>query len=209
MLCQDLPFCLGCFFVLPEFRAVFLKGGVGVGDLGLFLVVSYVAGHLVAAVGNVLESVWWRFRGGWPSQWILRKDQKILAPAQVTKLEARIRGRLGLPSVMLAGMEPGQWQSVFRQITTEVAREGRDARAEIFNGNYGMNRGIASAFLMVALFNVSASWTDWQTTILSALLALLALTRMDRFGGHYARTMIMEFLQLPETDKDRAKVGLS
>ncbi|HYO56816.1 hypothetical protein [Archangium sp.] len=196
----------GLFFVLPEIKSIFLKGGFGVGDLGLFVIISYVAGHLIAAVGNLLELFWWGLRGGMPSLWVVRKNQRLLAPEQIVKLEARVRARLGLQSITIVGMEPGRWEPVFGQLRAEVAREGRDARAEIFNGNYGMSRGIASAFLMVALINVAAAWTEWRVTLVSILLFLLALTRMNRFGIHYARAMLWEFLQLPESEKERLKV---
>jgi hypothetical protein len=40
------------------------------GGLGLLLVLSYVAGHLVQAIGNVLERVYWSWWGGMPTDWV-------------------------------------------------------------------------------------------------------------------------------------------
>ena len=40
---------------------------MGVGGLGVVTVIAYVAGHLIQAVGNGVEWVWWKVWGGWPT----------------------------------------------------------------------------------------------------------------------------------------------
>ncbi|WP_372399859.1 hypothetical protein ABMY26_33915 [Azospirillum sp. HJ39] len=188
----------GLFFVSPELKAMFLRDGFGLGDFGLFVTVSYVAGHLVAAVGNALETLYWKPFGGMPSVWIAKAGQTVIAPSQAEKLERLIGSRLGLPIPTICGMAPGEWHQVFMQMTADVRASKADGRAEIFNANYGLNRGIAAGLLVVAVTNLVLAPTSWRVTLVALVLFGLALSRMHRFGVHYARAMCREFLRLPE-----------
>ena len=44
----------GLLFFFPEFRMLFFSDGVSIGGLGLFLLISYAAGHLAAALGSIM-----------------------------------------------------------------------------------------------------------------------------------------------------------
>src|SRR6185369_2543527 len=81
----------GLLFFFPEFRQLFFNEGVSVGGLGLFLWISYAAGHLAAALGNILEACLWRTNGGPPSNWVTREKNALLAPEQIDNLEALIK----------------------------------------------------------------------------------------------------------------------
>jgi hypothetical protein len=74
---------IGLLVLFPEFKAEFSTGGVSVGDLGLFLIVAYVLGHLVAAGGELLEKITWALDGGMPGSWLAREKPPFL------KLSAR------------------------------------------------------------------------------------------------------------------------
>ncbi|WP_372069608.1 hypothetical protein P7L75_00855 (plasmid) [Tistrella mobilis] len=190
----------GLFFVSPEIKAIFVREGFSIGDFGLFVTVSYVAGHLVAAVGNCLEWVYWKPWGGMPSTWIVKPGERLISDIQIEKLEGRLATRLKLNSSSVRNMSPKTWQHIFMQVTADVRANGADERAEIFNGNYGLNRGIASAVLVVAITNLFLNPSAWMTTAIFMVLFGLALIRMHRFGVYYARTMLREFLQLPEME---------
>lgn len=195
----------GLFFVSPELKAMFLRDGFGLGDFGLFLTVSYVAGHLVAAVGNALEAVYWRPFGGMPSAWIVKAGQTVIATSQAEKLERLIGTRLGLSIPQIRGMAPREWQQVFMQMTADVRACKADGRAEIFNANYGLNRGIAAGLLVVVVTNLVLAPTAWRVTLVTLVLFGLALSRMHRFGVHYARAMCREFLRLPEVPNPKSQ----
>src|SRR5215469_16076236 len=78
----------GLLFFFPEFRALFFSDGVSVGGLGLFLLISYAAGHLAAALGNIMEACLWGIGGGRPLTWVVRPDSNLLAPEQLGSLES-------------------------------------------------------------------------------------------------------------------------
>src|SRR5260221_6091711 len=85
----------GLLFFFPEFRMLFFSDGVSIGGLGLFLLISYAAGHLAAALGNIMEScVWvWRRR---PSNWVVAEKNSFLSSQQIGSLEQPIKPRLRL-----------------------------------------------------------------------------------------------------------------
>lgn len=188
----------GVIFFLPGVRAVLTAGdGISVGGLGIFLIVAYAAGQMLAAVGNAIEAAYWRLRGGMPSNWVVGGSPRLLAPKQIEKLEAMVRSRLELQIPALAEMSRDDWHPISRQIYSDVERHGNAARLETFNGNYGLNRGLSAALVVLALLSM---WVAPQWTLPPALLvgAAIFLYRMHRFGVHYARELYSQFLLLPE-----------
>src|SRR5207302_5598153 len=69
---------------------------ISVGGLGMFTLLAYVAGHLVQAVGNLIEKGWWGIAGGVPTDWIRSGKADLLAPAQIEKLKVDLLKRLGV-----------------------------------------------------------------------------------------------------------------
>ncbi len=187
----------GLLFFFPEFRQLFFSDGVSIGGLGLFLLISYAAGHLAAALGNVLEAVLWPLGGGRPSSWVVKENTTLLAPEQINGLEALIKQRLRLEIPALRGMNPKQWLPISRQIHADVISNGKPARIEGFNGNYGLNRGLAAALLALVLIGVAFSDTDWRIATGLLPIALIYMYRMYRFGVSYASELYVQFLLLP------------
>lgn len=161
------------------------------------MLVSYAAGHAVAAVGNGLELMYWRLHGGMPSTWVVGAHPRLLTPEQVAMLEARVKSRLGLSINSPRSMTGTSWFPISRQIYSDVERNGKPSRIETFNGNYGLNRGLCAALLALAVVNVVPSPTHWYVSIALIALAGVYLYRMHRFGVHYARELYSQFLLLP------------
>src|SRR5258708_1572629 len=86
----------GLLFFFPDFRQLFFSDGVSIGGLGLFLLISYAAGHLAAALGNIMEAFLWQASGGRPSNWVIRDKNSLLAPEQRNSLQNLIKQRLRL-----------------------------------------------------------------------------------------------------------------
>jgi hypothetical protein len=195
-------FLFGLLLFFPVLQPVLTKDGVSVGELGIFVLLSYAAGHLIAGIGNAAESFLWGLVGGMPSDWVTRTQTPLLSVPQVDLLEKKVQTRLGIIVGKIRGLDPKIWWPISRQIYADVAKNGKAERIDTFNGNYGLNRGLAAASFALAC--IAASQTKW-----SIALGLLVLTavydyRAYRFGVHYARELYLQFLVLNETDSKKA-----
>jgi hypothetical protein len=184
--------------IVPGSAPFLMAKEISVGDLGLFVILAYVAGHIVQAIGNLIESVFWKPFGGMPTNWVLRHDQELLNEAQVNKLPDRVRSLLDIGiNKPITDLSVKEWFPITRQIYAAVAGAERAHRVDTFNGNYGMFRGFASALLFASILNIATHWpAGWPTSLVLGAAALLALIRMHRFGKHYARELFVQFLQL-------------
>jgi hypothetical protein len=90
-----------------------------------------------------------------------------------------------------------KWRPITRQICTDVAKNGRPDRIDTFNGNYGLNRGLASACLVLAV--VALAHTGWWIGAGLCAGAAIYGYRAYRFGVRYARERFLQFLVLYET----------
>lgn len=176
---------------------------ISVGGLGVFVVLAYAVGHVVQAVGNLIEAVWWKAWGGLPSDWLRTKPSRLLAAQQILALEKRLRERQGLDGFDISSAAASDWYAITRQIYADVASAGRSGRIDTFNGNYGLNRGLAAGLLVVlALLPVPAP-ADWRVAICILIAEGMTLYRMHRFARHYARELFVQFLQLPERENQK------
>lgn len=174
-----------------------------VGDLGLFVVLAFVAGHLMQALGYALEKPFWKCFGGMPTGWLVAEKQTLLAPAQFEQLPARLLEALRLKlDGSLAKLTPQQWQPITRQVHAAVQAAGRSQRVDTFNANYGLFRGIAAAFAVVAIAHLCArGWREWGCETSLAVGVVLALARMHHFGVRYATELFVQFLQIKPEEK--------
>jgi len=195
---------LAAGLIWPDYLGEVQKLNVSLGGFGLALLLAYVAGHLLQAVGNLLESAWWKLIGGWPSDWPRTGKGGLLSELQLVKLQERIRIDLGFDNFILGpNVSPKSWHPLFHQIYATVRAAGRDDRAHTFNGNYGMFRGIASAAIIsMIIILVARGWEAWPYAFVFLVATGLAVFRMHRFARLYALETYVQFLALP-----RAKGG--
>lgn len=194
---------VGLLFYFPALNTLVAKDGVTLGQFGIFLLLSYAAGHLVAAVGNALENVLWRLFGGMPTDWVTKAKCSLLSPQQVAAVETKAATRFNMPIGTLAGMDRKVWWPISRQIYADVNKNGKVERIETFNGNYGLNRGLSASCLALAV--VAATQSQWTVVIGFAVLAAVFAYRAYRFGVHYGRELYLQFLVLTDTRPDAAK----
>lgn len=186
--------------LFPQLRTTFFPPDLTVGDLGLFVVLAYAAGHITRAVGNGVEWLLWRILGGMPTDWVRTRTHPLLAEEQIHALPAKLSSGLNIHIATIDATHPSSraWYSITRQIYASIAAQSRNNRVDTFNGNYGLNRGIASALLIgliILLFVHGLIY--WQFVLLLLVSAGVALYRMYRFGVRYARELFVQFLQLP------------
>ena len=190
-------FLFGLMFFVPALHDLFAKDGVSLGGLGIFVIVSYAVGQLIAALGNFLESAYWRMKGGMPSNWVAGANPRLLSAGQIAKIESLAASRLGVTSSPLSQLTASAWFPVFRQIYSDVERHGKPGRGDTFNGLYGLNRGLSAAALALAAAVLVLAPDQWIVSVGLLGVSIVYLYRMQRFGIHYAREIYNQFLLLP------------
>lgn len=192
----------GIIIVFPNVEDLKELADLSVGGLGIGVLVAYVAGQLLQALGNGIENVWWRIRGGMPTDWVRTGKNNLIADDQRKLLQDKVRHMLKDTAFELkATLSAKQWYSITRQIYAMLDADKR-ARVDIFNGNYGLHRGIASGLLVLLVMVTFVDWQAWRIELLLSLLFGMAIYRMNRFAIHYGRELFVQFL---EADIERNK----
>jgi hypothetical protein len=187
----------GILFFMPEARPLFLKDGLTIGGFGLFLLIGYGAGHLTAAVGNLIETVAW-LPAGMPSQWPASGRGNLLGPELQRRVIEKLSKRHSI-TVPSGNINRADWSGYWHIIYRDTNSVGPDTRIDAFNGAYGLNRGLAAASMLIALIcalQQKTAWFVWSGTLV--IIALLYLIRMRRFGVHFAREVFLRFVLLPD-----------
>lgn len=188
---------LGVMLLWPQTKEIFLNSNVSVGELGLFLIIAYVAGHLLQSVGNAMEKVLWKVFGGMPTDWVLNQKQNLISSQQRIRLQAII---LRAPNASaLENLSARQWHSVVREMYIDIEKAGRTNRIDSFNRTYGLLRGIASAFLVLGIVIPirDADNLEAAAWVLGAGF-VPAIIRMFRFARNYGRELLIEYVSLKD-----------
>jgi len=182
---------MGLLWLFPDGRALLSKEGVTLGELGLFVIVAYAAGQLVQAVGNYIEWAWWKLWGGMPSVLVL--GGKYVTADQHRRILDAIRSGGMSADPNLEKLPRVQRLAIVREMYSVVAAAKGASRVDIFNGIYGLTRGLAAAMLILV---GAAVGTSKGLFIIGALGigVLLSLQRMHRFGKYYAIELFVQFL---------------
>lgn len=190
----------GALIVMPDYQKILKLAEISVGGLGVGLVLAYIAGQLIQTIGNGLENVWWRLNGGKPTDWVRLGKRKIIADTQYTVLQERVRKLLNNNELKLnSALDPNEWYAITRQIYSAVASANRAVRVDIFNGNYGLHRGIASSLLVLLFMVIITEWQNWRFELFVVVLFAMAVYRMNRFGIHYGRELFIQFIGLDDS----------
>jgi hypothetical protein len=191
-------FLAGLSLLFPQLKAQFGSDGVSVGGLGLFLIVAYAIGQLIAAGGNLLEKLIWLPAGGMPSDWVVKNRTTLLSTNEIQRIEKKLNKQLG-EAVEIAALSRADWKPYFRHIYRAVMTVEPSGRILTFNGSYGLNRGLATATLLTALavsLEQNANWTRWSAALL--FISAVYIYRMCRSGILFAREVYGRFAQLPD-----------
>ena len=197
-------FVFGLLFFFPALQTVLTKDGVSLGDFGIFLLLSYAAGHLIAAIGNVGERLFWWFFGGMPTDWITKTGTTLLSSSQVDLVNKKVQTRLGITD-KVRGLDPKVWWPISRQMYADIAKNGKPDRIDTFNGMYGLNRGLAAATFSLAC--VAAGQCKWPIAVGLILLTAVYDYRAYRFAVHYGRELFLQFLVLDDANMKKISEG--
>ena len=195
----------GVCTVYPDARQTLKASDLSIGDLGVGIIVAYGVGQVLQAVGNGLDWLWWLPWGGRPTDWLRKQNQRLIAPSQAERVQAKARTMLGKDDFALApALDRSDWLAIRKEMYAAVAAAGRAKRIDTFNGNYGLCRGIAAGLAIVIAWGLTAGSAPWQVYVGLGFAFALALYRMHRFGVHYAREIFLQFVQLPESNQPDA-----
>ena len=177
-----------------ELRVLLGDKGLTAGDLGLFVMVAFVLGQMLTAMGRLVEVV--VFVGeDLPTDTLRKTGQRILTTEQCKALEIKAGIMEGAP-VELSTVGCQDWRIITARMAARVRAAGRGQRFEIHNRTFGMARGLTAAFSIAA---VVYAWFHLQridVIALAVILALAAAMKMRSAGKHYARGLFIEFLDL-------------
>lgn len=195
----------GLLYIFPELKGYLQNTSGSLGNLGIFIIFAYVAGQLISAVGNFLESFWW-IRRGKPTGWVLNDNQKMLFPQQREELFRRVH-HMCPESNFLKGGSKKKWFPITREMYAKLCQAKATERIDIFNRNYGLMRGLAASFLCFCVFYTLGSTNfDYKIFFFILCCAGISLYRMNRFAKLYALELFVQFLALPfETAFDSHK----
>ena len=178
-----------------QFRTLLGEDGFSVGDLGLFLVISFVLGHLIQSFGNLIELMVWPI-GGLPTNRLRFTSQNLVTPSQRDAFAAQVRA-MESSDIPPESYDRNEWRAVISRAYARVRNAGRSARIDVANRTYGLFRGLAAAFA-VSLGWYSVAYRDKsEVMLLLSFMLVAAVWRMRRVGVHYARALILEFIDLP------------
>lgn len=224
---------VGYWFVLA-----FVSPSLGVdivswGALAILLILSYAIGNVVQALGNGLEAYYERRWGGKYSDLLLRNQGSDLSDALRTELVQRIQTvfKVVVPVGPYEDTPQGRRQrkaeararhEAFHLCYSLILQEDAAQHAEIFQGLYGLYRGLltAAALGMVASLAIAAKqlvlhalqanaialpsgafYRIDSTQLITAVLLLvgflcvwpLLAQRLKRFARHYATAVYESF----------------
>ncbi len=183
------------------------KDSLSAGGFGVFVVVGYGAGHLVQSLSNLIEPAYWRLQRGMPTDRLRESTQNLISDEQVRKLQQQIQVLFGYESEkVISGLTRKEWSAITRQIYATVQGAGRAQRIDIFNGNYGMLRGLATGLLIGLVALPASHLKSWPMALALSAALVLSVMRMHRFGTHYARELFIQFLTLPASAPNGGKV---
>lgn len=121
-------FLFGLLFYFPSLRDLLAKDGITVGQLGIYVLLSYAAGNLVAALGNVGETLLWRLASGMPTDWVTKSNTTLISAQQRDLVEKKLRSRLGIEVDGIQGLNRKVWFPISRQLYSDVAQHGKPDR---------------------------------------------------------------------------------
>ena len=91
----------------------------------------------------------------------------------------------------LTTADKAEYGGIVREVYAIVSGAGKAARVDTFNGNYGLLRGLAAAFVALVIVALVLGKGLYLVGVLVIPL-LLAVQRMHRFAVHYATELFTQ-----------------
>ncbi|MEN8951806.1 hypothetical protein [Planktotalea arctica] len=178
--------------LVPDVATLLLTNGVELGAFGIFLIVSFVVGHVVQLFGNMIEKAETFVTYG-PVDMAVRSSRRPMDADQWQRF-VNVIETLGLTTQQ--GPTHETWPGIRREVYARLSADGRTERIDMFNRTYGLCRGmVAGALLSSGIMLLLGEADSWKTAILVVgLLALPLYVRMRRFSRYYFNEIVSQFL---------------
>lgn len=160
----------------------------GISSIVYLIVLGYALGHLIQAVGNFLEWLFWIPFRGRPTDWLRFSDQNCFPQ----NWRQAIFEYYGLN--VNENINSKEWKGYVTRIQEAVSRLASQGRLQVFNGNYGMFRGMATSFILIGVVYLYFNNLQLRGALFLCLLTGLSLYRFYRFSIYYARTLFASFI---------------
>ncbi len=111
---------IGLFVQWPAAKQVLLAKEFSLGEFGIFLIFAFIIGHLVQALGNGIERLFFAPVGGMPTNWMLRESCALISPSQRDRVFSKIslaQNQTIEPQVI----SKSHWYALTREIYALVA----------------------------------------------------------------------------------------
>ena len=212
---------LGLMILFPAIRAIFGRGRIDIGGLGIFIIMSFVAGLMIQNVGYVIvEKPLERLGLVYRTNAIVPKNQTLLRQDLRQTLRATIQKQFTTDIDTLNLNDPKhfqEWRETVRNIYTQVLLERRSARLESYSQHYQLSINLSMSFLLLATLcgtiiairyrrqswlwgidvNFPNRWKKWPTIAGVLVCALIGLWRAYLFDDLFTRELVQAYLNNP------------
>jgi hypothetical protein len=163
-------------YVFPELREQFGQTKLEISEIGIFLIVAFVAGQLLHQIAHVTDGGILNRR--YASETFFSKSQKL----QLVSLEDRnrilqvVNKNFGIAQVCKAGFDPitdgGDdkriWSDVIKRMYIDIRDKKLNDRIDIFNRGEGLMLALGTAFcllILLCIVLIILSCIDWLRAI--------------------------------------------
>lgn len=191
-------FIYGISFLYPELSSFSFSNDLSAGALGIFIILSYVMGHIVQVAGEYVELFWRQIRGE-PSEWVIEGNKQLFTTPQIKALEKKIPQAVAMDGdFSMSSLTRKQWLAMHKQLIIIVTNAERGKRLQKFNAIYVMCRGLVAAIVLLLIFSLFGHQTIGITTpFILAGLASILFYRMTKYERHAVQELFLQFLQTP------------
>jgi hypothetical protein len=174
-----------------ELQVLLNDGDVTVGGAAIFLALAYATGQLVAAVSNLIEPAIWLGKGA-PQDWPRRGPSRVLSSSQIGRLERKLGSECN-ECVEINGSSKEDWAASYSEIYRLVMKR-HPGRSLMFNAIYGMSRGLAFSFSVLAAWAALDPKFGLSYAVPLFAAALIFAIRARRFGINLVREVLVNFI---------------
>ncbi len=188
----------GLSLVIQEVNTLLLSNQNQFSAISIMLVISYACGYLVQAVGNILEKMWWKFRKGWPTDWIMIESNNTYSEHWRESIYSHFMSEGKNPFV-----NKRTWIGFTREIYAEIKAASLHDRVDFFNGSYGLTRGIASSLILILIVVVVLKGVIINVCLSLVVAIVLSIYSMDKYARTYARELFAQYVYLIKSKLNR------